>query len=70
MMRMRRQRQTDLKLPRFAFLVVLELVHVLLKLLDLRLRCHLLFLRGLHGCFHFFNRLSELFDLRANLIKK
>src|SRR6266702_1087907 len=65
----RRQRRTDLDLPRLALLVVLELVHVLLKLLDLRLRHHLLLLRGLHGRFRLSNRLPELFDLRANLIR-
>jgi hypothetical protein len=50
-------RRTNLEFPRLALLVILELVHVLLKFLDLRLGDHLLLLCSLHGCFHLYNRL-------------
>ena len=41
----------------FAFLVVLELIHILLKLLDLFLRSFLLLEGILHGVFELLNQL-------------
>ncbi len=62
-----KQRQMDLELLCLAFIVILELVHILLKFLDLCLCSHLL--RSLYRYFNLSNRLLELFDLYANLNK-
>ena len=56
-----------LKLLCFLLLVVLELIHVLLELLDLRLGHHLLLLRGLQGGLHLRNGALKLLNLRTDL---
>ena len=52
---------------RFPLLVVLELVHVLLELLNLHLSCHLLFLRGLDSSLHLGYGPLEPFNLCTDL---
>ena len=56
-----------LELLRFPLLVILEFIHVLLELLDLRLGRHLLPLRTLQSGLHLCYSALELCNLRTNL---
>lgn len=56
-----------LELLRFPLFVILEFIHVLLELLDLRLGRHLLLPRTLQSGLHLYYRALELLNLRTNL---